>query len=105
MSRMFSGAGNFNENITTWDVSNVTDMSYMFYIARKFNQPIGGWNTSSVTDMSFMFGKPNGGSNNIFNQDIGNWDVSNVTNFRQMFRLATLFNQDIATGIFQVLHP
>ena len=34
-----------------WDVSNVTDMSNMFGQAESFNQPISKWNTSKVTNM------------------------------------------------------
>ena len=29
---------NFNGDITNWDVSNVTDMTYMFYNADNFNK-------------------------------------------------------------------
>ena len=33
-----------------------------------------------------------------FNSDISFWDTSNVTSFRQMFRLATSFNQEYILG-------
>ena len=67
-----------NGEITHWDVSNVTDMSWMFSGAT-FNQPIGDWDVSNVTSMFGMLRKTN------FNQPIGNWDVSNVTNMQWMF--------------------
>jgi surface protein len=35
-------------------VSNVTDMSYMFYNAKAFNQDISKWDVSNVTDMSLI---------------------------------------------------
>jgi surface protein len=44
----------FNEDISGWDTSRVTDMYRMFYIASRFNQPIGNWNVSQVTDMYDM---------------------------------------------------
>ena len=55
MKGMFLYSRNFNQNINSWDVSNVTNMSKMFSYANTFNQPIGNWNTSNVIDMSSMF--------------------------------------------------
>ena len=46
---------NFNGNISSWDVSNVTDMSYMFYMCNKFNQDISAWDVSKVHDIKHMF--------------------------------------------------
>lgn len=92
MSFMFSGATNFNEDISNWDVSNVERMDYMFDNASSFNQDIGDWDVSNVNDMSGMF---SGASS--FNKDINAWDVSMVTNMQSMFLLATSFNQDISS--------
>ena len=39
-------------HISTWNVSEVTDMSVMFERAYLFNQPLDSWDVSSVTDMS-----------------------------------------------------
>ena len=77
----------YNGDISKWDTSNVTDMSYMFYHAENFNQPIGDWDVSNVTDMSHMFHEAW-----AFNQPIGGWDVSNVTDMCGMFYNALRFN-------------
>ena len=77
-------------DISQWNTSNVTDMSYMFSHAYVFNQDVSSWNTSNVTDMSYMFSYAY-----VFNQDITSWNTSNVTNFTQMFSKAYDFNQDI----------
>ena len=55
---MFDGATAFNQNIGTWNVSNVTNMQETFNNATAFNQDIGGWNVSNVTNFTgFMAGK------------------------------------------------
>jgi len=46
MTSMFSGAPAFNQVISGWDVSSVTDIGQMFYGAAAFNQDISGWDVS-----------------------------------------------------------
>lgn len=89
MANLFSNTS-FNQDITSWDVSNVTSFYYMFWNATSFNQPIGSWNVSKVTTMTFMFCGAG-----VFNQDISGWDVSSVTNMNSMFWGADSFNQNI----------
>jgi len=71
---MFRYATAFNQNIGSWNVDSVTDMSYMFKWAVNFNQDISAWNVSNVTDMSEMF--LNAAS---FNQNLSRWCVENIT--------------------------
>jgi hypothetical protein len=58
MTKLFSGAEDFQGNIVNWDVSNVVDMERMFM----------GWNSPFPFDM-----------------DLSAWNVSHVENFYQMF--------------------
>ena len=94
MSQML-GWSNLYQDISYWDVSNVTNMSQMFYQST-FNGDISDWDVSNVTNMSSMF------SCSDFNQPIGTWDVSNVTYMGNMFwancnpPTASNFNQDIS---------
>ena len=78
----------FNQNIVSWDTSNVTNMNRLF-AESAFNQPIGSWDVSSVITMfDTFFGTP-------FNQDLSNWDVSNVRLMQGTFAYSS-FNQDIS---------
>ena len=45
----------FNGDISRWDVSRVTDMSFMFWSATSFNGDISEWDVSSTTNMDHMF--------------------------------------------------
>ena len=41
--------------ISNWDTSRVTDMSWLFDGASSFNQPLNNWDVSKVMDMESMF--------------------------------------------------
>jgi surface protein len=86
MGSMFIRNGSFNQDISMWNVSKVTNMSFMFYNdaapVSTFNQNIGSWNVGNVTDMGSMFSNLfTNASSMDFNQNIGSWNISNVTNF------------------------
>ena len=81
----------FNGDISGWDVSGVTDMSWMFFNARRFNGDISGWKVSSVTNMGWMFSGAH-----AFNGDISGWGVSNVKDMSYMFSWALAFNGNIS---------
>ncbi len=116
MNSMFYGAGKFNQDISTkqvtvggntyiaWDTKNVTRMDIMLEKAYRFNQPIGNWNTSKVKYIERMFWDARS-----FNQDIstkevtvgGNtytaWNVGNAISMKWMFFNARKFNQSLAS--------
>ena len=61
-------------------------MYAIFNQATVFNQDLSSWDTSNVTTMRAMF---NGAT--AFNQDLSNWDIGAVTNMTNMFTGVTLF--------------
>lgn len=89
LESIFKGAVSFNQNINSWNTSKVENMIDVFYLSN-FNSPIGSWDVSNVTTMSGMFD-----GNRVFNQDLGNWNVENVTQMQAMFK-NTIFNKDIS---------
>ena len=69
-------------NLSSWDVSSVTNMRMMFYMAgysaTTFNiGNIASWNTSNVTDMKYMFRRA--GYNATYSLNLSSWNVNNVT--------------------------
>jgi len=61
-----------NQDISSWDVSNVTNMYETFY-GTNFNQDISSWDVSNVTNMHGMFIDAL-----TFNQDLSSWQVKSV---------------------------
>ena len=66
--------------------------------------PIGSWDVSDVTDMSYLFLSNIGNANplagaNKFNADLSKWVVSSVTNMGRMFEGATKFNADLSKWV------
>ena len=78
----------FNDDISNWDTSRVTDMLHMFRGATAFNQPVN-FDTSRVTDMYGMFRDAT-----AFNQPVL-FDTSKVVNMQNMFNGASAFNQPL----------
>ena len=71
---MFRHATAFNQDLSEWDVSNVTNMNNMFNSAAAFNQDLSRWVVINVRKMEGMF---NGVPLSIANYDalLGGWSA------------------------------
>ena len=86
-SGVFNAARNrklrdFNEDLSSWNVSNGTYFERMFYGCKLFNSDVSRWNVANATDLRSMF---QGCSS--FNSDVSGWNVANATNLRYFFLL------------------
>lgn len=85
-------AAEFNEDISSWDMSSATNMFRMFRGATSSNGTLSFWNVSSVENMAQMFLDAVS-----FNGDVSSWNVSRVLTMRVMFRGASSFRQDLCS--------
>ena len=92
MSEMFGSALSFDQPLDGWDVSNVKNMNGVFAFASSFDQPLDGWDVSNATSMTSMFIGAR-----KFDQPLDSWDVSQVRNMEWMFHGAWAFNGDISS--------
>ena len=124
----FAGAGAFNQNLNSWNMSTVVTTSAMFYNQGSFNNgcltsdpscPLT-WTTTSLVTMDEMFtgavdfdqALPNFDTRNVttmidlfrsatsFDQDISGWNVRRVVNMARMFEGAMRFDQDLSSWCF-----
>ena len=69
-------------DLSSFDTSQVTNMSYMFYgMSNLTTLNLSNFNTSKVMDMSYMFAY----MLNLTALDLSNFDTSQVTNMNSMF--------------------
>lgn len=80
------------QDISSWDVSRVTNMENMFLSATSFNSDISNWDVSRVVNMDYAFYLATS-----FNQDISSWNTSQVQNMEKMFYGAEAFNQNLCS--------
>ena len=96
ISNSFRNCSSLSANLSTWDVSNVTNFSSAFLIfgATAPSTPVSGlgsWDMSNATNISAMLRNQTN-----YNEDLSSWDVSNVTNMSNTFFGATSFDQNLS---------
>lgn len=102
----FVAADYFNQDLSSWDISNATSLTSTFYSADRYNnggKPLN-WDTSNITSLSSTFRYAR-----AFNQSLDTrydsakgatyWDVSKVSNMSRAFQDAIAFNNGNAAGV------
>lgn len=78
------------KGVNDFDVSNVKNMTYTFGYtgrdAKRIVLDLSKWNVSRVTNMSYMFAGMGYFSTTFSLGDLSKWNVSNVTNMTSMFQ-------------------
>jgi surface protein len=102
-SHMFSKSKNFNQNISSWNISKGNDFRVMFQNAELFNN--GSVTNDEANELNWTMKdgthQASGSFRSMFrnaanfNQDISSWNVSQITDMSQMFYEATLFDQNL----------
>ncbi|ACU78792.1 BspA family leucine-rich repeat surface protein [Mycoplasma mycoides] len=99
---MFLGAEEYNNNNKSlkWEskVKKATNMQGMFNKAYSFNQNISDWDISNVTDMSRMFENASSFNNGEKPLDWGH-KLKNIKNMSNMFNGAIKFNHDLSSWL------
>lgn len=91
MSRMFAYSG-IDQNLSGWNVGNVQDFDRMFMFAHAFQSDLASWDVGSAEDMSWMF---RGALQ--FSADLSGWDVQGVQTFEKMFAGARNFSANLCS--------
>jgi surface protein len=96
-------ASSFNDDLSHWNTSQVSDMSYTFSDASAFNGDLSQW----VTSMRYMFVFASS-----FNGNLSNWNTRPGVEMNEMFYGASSFNGDASqwdtnqvTLCFIMRHP
>ena len=87
MARMFRDSAVTSLDLSGFDTSLVTDMSYMFYSCKQLTSlDATGWDTSNVATAKCMFW-PDSKLTDLTGEE--GWDLSNLENAQSMFRACT----------------
>ena len=79
-------------DLSNFNTSNVTDMSYMFYESQATTLDLSSFDTSNVTDMSNMFL-----GSWATTLDLSSFDTSKVTSMGGMFQGSKIVNLDLSS--------
>ena len=95
---MFGGCGYASgenlilSNLTGWDTSKITDMSYMFASCSVAGLDLSRWDMSSCTNINGMFS----GTTNLFSIDLSAWDTSSIEDMGSVFSSSSVTDVDLS---------
>ena len=97
MSSMFNGATSFNQDLTSWDVSNVTNMSNMFHNSTSFDRNLAAWDISSVTNIVNILDYT-GMSVTNYNSTLNGWALETVNSSLLFAGYGLIYSPNGKTG-------
>ncbi|BCU83696.1 BspA family leucine-rich repeat surface protein [Mycoplasma mycoides] len=98
MQGMFKSTDLFNQDISDWDLSNVTNISQMFSESKSFNKNISKWDVSNVKDMSKLFENAYAFNNGEKPLDWGH-KLKSIKNMSSMFNGASKFTHNLSSWL------
>ena len=75
---------NLNIDMTNWDTSGATDMTYMFMNHQKTKPGIEYFRTENLTSLQFFYGGNNWNAKTKMHNGTLRWDVSNIEDFQNV---------------------
>jgi hypothetical protein len=94
LASTFSGAGEFNADLSAWKVAKVTTLYLTFFNAAMFvGTGLGRWNVAKITTLSGTFA----GASKFTGAELGSWDTASVTTLLHSFNNAKSMNADFST--------
>lgn len=85
----FYGCTTFNQDLSSWDTTNVVNTEFLFYGCSAYNQPLN-WNTPNLENAIYMFAYCS-----AFNQPI-NFNTAKIKSFNSFLINCGNFNQPLS---------
>ena len=102
IERLFYNCSSFNQDLSSFPASKITNISYMLYNCQIFNQDIGSLLFTKLVNMNRAFWKCKAISDANWT-NAKNWIMNYVTDMTQTFYYCTYFNVQVSLWVTPLL--